>query len=69
MFGFCSLSLSLSVQGSVLCVKCQYMCKIHIQGVPGGKVNILGGHSIVILSKKLYKNVCPILNGFRDKAI
>jgi hypothetical protein len=23
----------------------------------------------VILSKKLYKNVCPIPNGFRDRAI
>jgi hypothetical protein len=23
----------------------------------------------VILSKKLYKNVCPILNGFQDRAI
>jgi hypothetical protein len=25
--------------------------KLHIQGVPGGKVNILGGRSMVILSK------------------
>jgi hypothetical protein len=24
---------------------------------------------LVILSKKLYKNVCPIPNGFRDRAI
>jgi hypothetical protein len=34
------------------------------QGIPGGKVNILGGHS-----KKLYMYMCPIPNGYRDRAI
>jgi hypothetical protein len=33
-----------------------------IKGVPGGKVNVLGGHSI--LSKKVHMYTCPILNGF-----
>jgi hypothetical protein len=37
----------------------------NIQGVPGGKVNILGGHSIGHSKKKVYMNVCPIPNGFR----
>jgi hypothetical protein len=32
----------------------------YIQGVPGGKVNILGGHS----KKKVHMNMCPIPNGF-----
>jgi hypothetical protein len=36
----------------------------NIQGVPGGKVNILGGHSIGHSKQKLYMNMCPILNGF-----
>jgi hypothetical protein len=40
-----------------------------IQDVPGGKVNILGGHISVILSKKLYTNMCSISNDFRDTAI
>jgi hypothetical protein len=40
-----------------------------VQGVPGGKVNILGGHSIGHFKKKLYMNMCPIPNGFRDRAI
>jgi len=42
----------------------------YIQGVPGGKVSILGGHTIGhSKQKKLYMNMCPILNGFRDRAI
>jgi hypothetical protein len=36
-----------------------------IQNVPGGKVNILGGRSIGHYKKKLYTNMCQILNGFR----
>jgi hypothetical protein len=40
------------------------------QGVPGGKVNILGGHSIGhSKQKKIYMNICPIPMGFRDRAI
>jgi hypothetical protein len=44
----------------------------NIQSVPGGKVNILGGHiASVILSKKvyMYSYMCPILNDFRGRAI
>jgi hypothetical protein len=41
----------------------------HIQSVPGGKDNILGGHSIGNSKQKLYMNMCPIPNGFRDRAI
>jgi hypothetical protein len=36
-----------------------------IKGVQGGNVNILGGHSI----GQVYMYMCPIPNGFRDKAI
>jgi len=35
-----------------------------MQGVTGGNVNILGGRSIGhSKQKKLYTNMCPILNG------
>jgi hypothetical protein len=40
----------------------------HIQDVPGRKDNILGGHSIGHSKQKLYMNMCPIPNGFRDRA-
>jgi hypothetical protein len=39
-----------------------------IQGVPGGKVNILGGH-ILGHSKQKKMYICPIPNGFRDRTI
>jgi hypothetical protein len=42
---------------------------VNIQGVPGGKDNILGGHSIGHSKQNLYMNMCPIPNGFRDRAI
>jgi hypothetical protein len=42
---------------------------INIQGVPGGKVNILGGHSTGHSKKTVCMNMCPIPNGFRDRAI
>jgi hypothetical protein len=35
-----------------------------IQSVPGGKVNIVGGHSIGHSKKKLYMYMCLIPNGF-----
>jgi hypothetical protein len=40
-------------------------------GVPGGNVNILGGHIIDHSKKNVYVRgyMCPILNGFRDRAI
>ena len=41
----------------------------YIQGVPGGKVNILGGHSIGHYKQKTYMYMCPIPNGFRDRDI
>jgi hypothetical protein len=34
-----------------------------IKNVPGGMVNILGGHSIGHSKKKVYMNVCPIPKG------
>jgi hypothetical protein len=41
-----------------------------IQSGPGRKVNILGDHSIAHSKKKIiYINMCPIPNGFRDRAI
>jgi hypothetical protein len=39
------------------------------QDVPGGKVNILGGHSIGRSEQKVCVYMCPIPNGFRDTAI
>jgi hypothetical protein len=43
-------------------------CYRHYQytGVPGGKVNILGGHT-TRHSKQNF--MCPLIIGFRDKAI
>jgi hypothetical protein len=41
----------------------------YIQGVPGGKVNTLRGHSIGHSKHELYMYVCPIPNCFRDRAI
>jgi hypothetical protein len=40
-----------------------------IQSVPGGMVNILGGHSIVILNKKVYVYICPTPNDFQARVI
>jgi hypothetical protein len=37
--------------------------------IQGGKVNILGGHSIGHSKQKVYLYTCPIPNGFRDRAI
>jgi hypothetical protein len=42
---------------------------IIIQDVPGGKVNILGGHSIGHSKKKVWMYMCPIPNDFKDRAI
>jgi hypothetical protein len=39
---------------------------LSIEGVPGGKVSILGGHSV---GHSEYIYMCPIPNGFRDRAI
>jgi hypothetical protein len=41
------------------------MTEVNIQSVPGGKVNILGGHSIDQSKKKVYMNMCPIPNSFQ----
>ena len=46
-----------------------YFMNISIQGVPGGKVNILGGYSIGHSKQKLYMNMCPIPKGFRNRTI
>jgi hypothetical protein len=40
-----------------------------IQSVLGGKVNILGAHSIGHSKQTVYMYMCPIPNGFRDRAI
>jgi hypothetical protein len=42
---------------------------IHIQSVPGGKANILWGHSTGPSKQKFYMYMCPSPNGFRDRAI
>jgi hypothetical protein len=43
-----------------------------LRSVPGGKVNIPGGHSIGHSKQKevyTYMYMCPIPNGFRDRVI
>jgi hypothetical protein len=40
----------------------------NIHGVPGGKFSILGGHIIGHSKQKLYMHMCPIPNGFQDRA-
>jgi hypothetical protein len=42
---------------------------VNIQVVPEGRVNILGGHRIGHSKQKVYMHMCPIPNGFRDRAI
>jgi hypothetical protein len=72
MYGFSILSrvyvlIVLYVKVCLHSVRCYvYVC---IQRVPGGMDNILGVIVSVILSKKLYMNMCPIPIGFRDRAI
>jgi hypothetical protein len=41
----------------------------YIQSVPGGRVSIPGGHSIGHPKQKVYMYMCPIPNGFPDRAI
>jgi hypothetical protein len=42
----------------------------YIQGDSGGRVNILGGDSIVhCVIKKVHMNMCLILNVYRGRAI
>jgi hypothetical protein len=40
-----------------------------MQGDSGGKVNILEGNSIGHCEKKIYINMCLILNDYRDRAV
>ena len=40
-----------------------------IQGVPGRKVNFLGGRIVGHSNKNIYMNMFPIPNGFRGRAI
>jgi hypothetical protein len=44
---------------------------MNVQSAPGGKVSILGGQSInhCKQKKKVYMYMCPIPNGFQDRAI
>jgi hypothetical protein len=42
---------------------------VYIEGVPGGKVNILGGHSIGHSEQKVHMYMCPIPNGYQDRYI
>jgi hypothetical protein len=43
--------------------------QLKIQGFQGGKLSILGSLASIIPSKKVYRYMCPIPNGFRDRAI
>jgi hypothetical protein len=44
-------------------------CGWFIQDAPGGKVNILGGHSIGHFKQKVHMYMCPTLKGFQDRAM
>jgi hypothetical protein len=44
-------------------------CKVHIQGDSKGSVNIFEGDCIGNCEKIVYKNMCLILNGYRDRAV
>jgi hypothetical protein len=59
-YNFCLKHIS---RGSIF-IKLRPEKKIYT-GVPGGKVNILGGRVSVIPTKKVYMNMCAIPNGFR----
>jgi hypothetical protein len=54
-----------------VCIHKNIRCRTSpfIQSVPGGKVNILGGHSIGHSKQKVYMYVCLIPKDFRDRAI
>jgi hypothetical protein len=45
------------------------LLETYIQSVPGGKVNILGGHRISHSKQKIHMYLCPVPSGFRDKDI
>jgi hypothetical protein len=47
----------------------EYAIRRYIQSVPGGKVNILGGHNIGHPSRKVHMYIYPIPKGFWDRAI
>jgi hypothetical protein len=59
----------LSRRGNVLSLP-QNTIVFHTQSFPGGKFNILGGHSISHNKQEyIYMYMCPIPNGFRGRAI
>jgi hypothetical protein len=44
--------------------------QLYTQYVPGGNVNILGSHTVGhSKQKKMYIYMCPLPNGFRDRAV
>jgi hypothetical protein len=45
-----------------------YSVERYIHGVLGGKVNTHGGHSISPSKQNVYIYMCPIPNGFQDRA-
>jgi hypothetical protein len=70
---YCNYLLSfyilVTVHLGIILINNQLDAQFLIQGVPGEKDNILEGHSIGHSKQKLYMNMCPIPNGFRDRAI
>jgi hypothetical protein len=43
--------------------------RVGLQDVPGGKIIIMGGHIMDHYKQEVYMYMCPIPNGFRDRAI
>jgi hypothetical protein len=77
----CRLGRDVIMYGKAVCIKWVFyvhmmslaILLIHvmspIKNVPGGNINILGGHSIGHSKQKVYMYMCPIPNGVRDRAI
>jgi hypothetical protein len=63
------VSSSLSGRLSLWMLSLEASSPLIIQNVPGGKVSILGGHSIGHSNQKHCMYICPIPNGFRDRPI
>jgi hypothetical protein len=67
---YCKCSYHLQLPKCDVRYVCVYVCMhSYIQGVPGRKAYILGGHSIGHFKQIMYMYMCPIPNGFRDRAI
>jgi hypothetical protein len=66
LYSICSFSYNSSPLDLNILISIFTSDVLNLENIPGGKVSILGGHSIGHSNKKLYMYMCPILNDFRD---